>query len=77
MPNLSSGMRIDDREVLTVAQSRTHQSLEPSAGLEFIEPAKSAEDLLTHLFTLAHAMDDLEILIGTGTFNSKKHWGAS
>jgi len=36
--------------------------LEPraSAGLEFIESAQSPEDLLTHLLTLARAMDDLE-----------------
>jgi hypothetical protein len=60
-----------------MTQSRAYQRLEPSAGLEFIEPAQSPEDLLTHLLTLAHAVDDLEILIGTGTFDSEKHCCAS
>ena len=41
-------------------------------SLEFIEAAQSPENLLAHLLTLAHAMDDLEILIGTGTFESGK-----
>jgi hypothetical protein len=56
-----------------MTQARAYQRLEPSAGLEFIEPAQSPEDLLTHLLTLANAMDDLEILMGTGTFDSEKH----
>jgi hypothetical protein len=70
---LPCGMRIDDGEVLAMTQARTYQRLEASAGLEFIEPAQSPEDLLAHLLTLAHTMDDLEILIGTGTFDSEKH----
>ena len=49
----------------------THQRLEPSAGLELIEPAQGPKDLLTHLLTLADAVVDLAILIGTGTFD----WG--
>ena len=70
-------MRIDDGEVLTMAQARTYQRLEPSAGLEFIEPAQSPKDLLAHLLTLANAMDDLEILVGTGAFDSEKHCSLS
>jgi hypothetical protein len=70
---LSGGMRIDKGKLFTMTQARTHQRLEPSAGLEFIEPAQSPEDLLAHLVTLAHAMNDLEILIGTGAFDSEKH----
>ena len=66
-------MCIDKGEVFAMTQSRTYQRLEPSAGLEFIEPAQSPENLLAHLLTLAHAMDDLEILVGTGSFDSKKH----
>jgi hypothetical protein len=50
----------------------THQRLEPAAGLPVHrEPAQSPEDLLTHLLTLADAVVDLAILIGTGTFD----WG--
>src|ERR1700739_2642084 len=56
---------------------RAYQRLQPSAGLEFIESAQGAEDLLTHLLTLTDAVDDLEILIGTGTFDSEKHCRAS
>jgi len=52
---------------------RTYQRLEPSAGLELIESAQSPKDLLAHLLTLADAMDDLEILVGTGAFNSEKY----
>src|ERR1700758_3596488 len=75
--SLSGGMCIDNGKLFAMTQSRAYQRLEPSAGLEFIEPAQSPEDLLTHLLTLAHAMDDLEILIGTSTFDSKKHCCAS
>src|ERR1700752_72601 len=71
--SLSGGMRIDKGKLFAMTHSRTYQRLEPSAGLEFIEPTQSPEDLLVHLLTLAHAMDDLEILIGTGTFDSEKH----
>ena len=55
---LSGGMRIDKGKSFAMTQSRSYQRLEPSAGL-LIEPAQSPEDLLTHLLTLAHAMDDL------------------
>src|SRR5438132_3778323 len=71
--SLSGAMRIDNGKLFTMTQPRAHQRLEPSAGLEFIQPAQSPEDLLTHLFTLAHTMDDLEILIGTDAFDSEKH----
>ena len=71
--SLSSGMGIDNGEVFAMTQSRAHQRLEPSAGLEFIEPAQSPKDLLAHLLTLAHAMDNLEILVGTDAFDSEKH----
>ena len=71
--SLSGGIRIDDGQVLAMAQPGTHQRFEPPAGLEFIEPAQRPEDLLTHLLTLADAVDDLEILIGAGTFDSEKH----
>src|SRR5580704_13632134 len=71
--SLAGGMRIDKGKLFAMAHSRAYQRLEPSAGLEFIEPAQSPEDLLAHLLTLAHTMDDLEILIGTGTFDSEKH----
>jgi hypothetical protein len=56
-----------------MTHSRAYQRLEPSAGLEFIEPAQSAEDLLTHLLTLADAVDNLKILVGPGAFDSEKH----
>src|SRR5215468_7335274 len=71
--SLSGGMRIDNGKLFAMTQPRAHQRLKPSAGLEFIEPAQSPKDLLAHLLTLAHAMDDLEILIGPGTFDSEKH----
>jgi hypothetical protein len=32
-----------------MTQSGAYQRLKPSAGLEFIEPAQSPEDLLAHL----------------------------
>src|SRR5260370_1040061 len=44
--SLSSGMRIDKGKLFAMAHSRAYQRLEPSAGLEFIEPAQSPEDLL-------------------------------
>jgi hypothetical protein len=71
--SLSSGMRIDNGELFAMTQSRAYQRLEPSAGLEFIEPAQSAKDLLTHLLTLADAVDNLKILVGPGAFDSEKH----
>jgi hypothetical protein len=58
-----------------MTQTRAHHSVEPSAGLELIEPAEGPEDLLAHLLTLAHAMDNLEILVGTGAFDTEKHRG--
>jgi hypothetical protein len=70
--SFSGGMRIDNGEV-SMTQSRTYQRLEPSAGLEFIESAQSAENLLAHLLSLAHAVDNLEILVGTDAFDSEKH----
>jgi len=36
-----------------------------------LPPALSPEDLLAHLLTLTHAMDDLEILIGTAFLTRK------
>jgi len=74
--SLPCGMRIDNDEIFAMAQSGTHQRLEPSAGLELIEQAQGPKDLLAYLLTLADAMDDLEILVGTGTFDSKKHCSA-
>ena len=70
-------MRIDEGEVLTMAQSRAYQRLKPPAGLEFIEPAQSPKDLLAHLLALTDAVDNLEILVGTGSFDSKKHCSLS
>ena len=58
--SLSGGMRIDKSKFFAMTQSRAYQRLETAAGLELIEPAQSPEDLLTHLLTLARAMDDLE-----------------
>src|ERR1700745_390191 len=55
--SLPCGMRIDDGEVLTMAQARTYQRLEPSAGLEFIQPAQSPKDLLAPLLPLSDAHD--------------------
>src|SRR5258708_28279699 len=71
--SLSSGMRIDKGKLFAMAHSRAYQRLEPSAGLEFIEPAQSPEDLLAPPPTLAHALDTFELMIGTGTFDSEKH----
>jgi hypothetical protein len=59
-------MRIDNGEVFAMPQSGSDQ------GLEFIEPAQGPEDRLAHLLTLADAMDDLEILVGTGALDSEK-----
>ena len=42
-------------------------------AFQFIEPAQSPEDLLAHLVALTDAVDNLEILMGTGTFDSEKH----
>jgi hypothetical protein len=61
--SLSGGMCIDDGELLTMTQSRTHKGVEPSAGLEFIEPAQSPKDLLAHLLTL--------LLLGATTSNNR------
>src|SRR6476646_6353175 len=71
--SLAGGMRIDKGKLFAMTHPRAYQCLEPSAGFEFIESAQSPEDLLAHLLTLAHAVHDLEILIGTGTFDSEKH----
>jgi hypothetical protein len=56
-----------------MAQAGTDQSIQASAGLELIEAAQSTKDLLTHFLAFPHAADDLEILEGTGGFDSKKH----
>src|SRR6266481_6059303 len=71
--SLAGGMRINKGKLFAMTHPRAYQCLEPSAGFEFIESAQSPEDLLAHLLTLAHAVHDLEILIGTGTFDSEKH----
>src|SRR6266404_799174 len=39
--SLAGGMRIDKGKLFAMAHSRAYQRLEPSAGLEFIEPAQS------------------------------------
>jgi hypothetical protein len=75
--SLSCGMRIDNGKLFTMTQPRTYQRLEPSAGLEFIEPAQGPKDLLANLLTLSDAMDNLEILVGAGTFDSEKHCSLS
>ena len=66
-------MRIDKGKLFAMTQPRAYQRLKPSAGLEFIEPAQSPEDLLAHLVALTDAVDNLEILVGTGSFDSEKH----
>jgi hypothetical protein len=66
-------MRIDDGEPLTMPQPGTDQSIQASAGLELIEATQSAKHLLTHFFALPQAVNNLEILVGTGGFDSKKH----
>src|SRR5262245_6804027 len=71
--SLPCGMRIDNGEIFAMAQSGRHRRLEPSAGLELIELAQGPKDLLAHLLTLSGAMDNLEILVGTGGFDSEKH----
>jgi hypothetical protein len=73
---LSGGMRIDDGQVLAMTQARAHQCLQLSARLEFIQPAQRAKDLLAHLLPLARAMDNLQILVGAGAFDSEKHCGS-
>ena len=70
-------MRIDKGKLFAMTQSLAYQRLKLSAGLELIEPAQGPEDLLAHLLTFADAMDDLEILVGTGTFDSEKHCSLS
>jgi len=75
--SLSGGMRIDKGKLFAMTQSRAYQRLKPSAGLEFIEPAQSPEDLLAHLVALTDAVDNLEILVGTGSFDSEKHCSLS
>ena len=39
--SLSGGMRIDNGKLFAMTKPRAYQRLEPSAGLEFIEPAQS------------------------------------
>jgi hypothetical protein len=53
--------------------ARAHQGFELSTGLEDIEPADSAQDVLAHLSLLAKALDDLEVGIGAGAFDAKIH----
>jgi hypothetical protein len=60
-----------------MTQSRAYQRLKLPAGLELTEPAQRPKDLLAHLLALTDAMGDLEILVGTGSFDSKKHCRAS
>src|ERR1700747_2364564 len=71
--SLSGGMRIDKGKLFAMTQPRAYQRLKPSADLWFIEAAQSPEALLAHLVALTDAVDNLEILIGTGTFDSEKH----
>jgi hypothetical protein len=71
--SLSGGMCIDNGKLLAMTQSRAYQRLKLSAGLELIEPAQSPKDLLAHLLALTDAMDNLQILVGTGPFDSEKH----
>jgi hypothetical protein len=75
--SLSGGMCIDNGKLFAMTQSRAYQRLKLSAGLELIEPAQSPKDLLAHLLALTDAMDDLEILVGTGPFDSEKHCSRS
>src|ERR1700757_4526708 len=66
-------MRIDERYVLTMTQTRAHQCVEPSTGLKFIEPAEGCEHPLEHLVSRAHTADNLEGLVGADAFDSEKH----
>ena len=70
-------MRIDKGKLFAMTQPRAYQRLQPSAGLEFIQPAQSPKDLLAHLLALTDAVDNLEILIATGSFDSEKHCSLS
>jgi hypothetical protein len=70
---LTGGMGINDGELLAEAQTGTKQGVELAAGLENIEAAEGGKDALLDALLLPKALDDLEIGIGSGAFNSEEH----
>ncbi len=57
--SLAGGMRIDDRQFLAEAKTRTHQRIQLSRDLERVQPPDRAQHALAHLALLAKAFDDL------------------
>src|ERR1035441_6337414 len=56
---LAGSMRIDDRQFLAEAKTRTHQRIQLSRGLERVQPPNRAQHALAHLALLTKAFDDL------------------
>ena len=70
---LAGGMCVDHRQLFAEPQTRTHQRLQLSAGLEDIEPADGAQHVLAHLTLLPKALHDLKIGVGAGAFDAEIH----
>src|SRR5664280_2062549 len=74
---LAGGMRIDDRQFLAEAKTRTHQRIQLSRGLERVQPPDRAQHALVHLALLAKTFDDLQVGVGARAFDSKIHRAVS
>src|SRR5512135_2189409 len=56
--SLAGGMRVNDREFLRKAQTRTEQRVQLAGGLEDVQSSDGAQDPLMHVAFFPKAFDD-------------------
>jgi hypothetical protein len=72
--DISSRVGVGDGKTLAMTQTRAHQGFQLSASFQEVQSSQGGDRLLADLFSLAHAMHDLEATIGTGSLITKKTW---
>ena len=70
---LAAPGRVEHHRLLHKARARAQQSIELSAGFEFIQPSKGSDHALAHLIAGALALHDLQVDASLRLFAAKVH----
>ncbi|HWW20089.1 MAG TPA: hypothetical protein VNZ06_04740, partial [Steroidobacteraceae bacterium] len=68
---LAAPGRVEHHRLLHKAGARAQQSIELSAGFEFIQPSKRSDHALAHLLAAAVALHDLQVDASLRLFAAK------
>ena len=66
-------MALDDADLLREAGVGFHQAVDVAFGLELVEAAERADDLLADLSTVTEALRDLQVLAVPGRLDADEH----